>query len=387
MKKTLVIIGMVAVTGMLYACGGSGSKNTAGGNSGTTTTVAAPAISATKTPVSTPAEAAKTVNASKTLASSFASGTSFPSLGSLVGKPEEGQAANGHKIISTVRDMQQRVVGLVEKQKSLGKQVAAAQSQACTGGGAMSFDPASNPLVITFAACKEGDEYQNGTVMMPQALLGQTSSSTGGTLSVNLTSIIYAPGSGYSIKQNESVLNMTMTLTSFDTAAGAMSLALNGSQSQINYVAGTSEKQSFGNFSLNIIENVVGTISTTSMTMNGAVSMDTFTGTAFGTIDTASGMTFSNLQLGSTVNSASGANTLTINGTYAIKTIPACMDGTFVITTQSPITSTFSGTTSGQMTVNDVVMVFNSDGTVTATINSVPQVIDASYATVCSLSF
>lgn len=251
----------------------------------------------------------------------------------------------------------------------------------------MSFDPASNPLVITFAACKEGDEYQNGTVTMPQALLGQTSSSTGGTLSVNLTSIIYAPGSGYTIKQNESVLNMTMTLSSFDTAAGAMSLALNGSQSQINYVAGTSEKQSFGNFSLNITESVVGTISTTSMTMNGAVSMDTFTGTSFGTIVTASGMTFSNLQLGNTMNSVSGTNTLTINGTYAIKTIPACMDGTFVITTQSPITSTFSGTTSGQMTVNDVVMVFNANGTVTATINAVPQTIDASYATICSLSF
>lgn len=387
MKKSVVVIGMVAVSGILYACGGSSSKS---GGGGTTTTVAAPAISTTKTPVTTPAEAAKTVNASKTLASSFASGTTIPSLGSLVGKPAVDQAANGHKIISTVRDLQQRVAGIVEKQKSLGKQVAAVQSQPCTDGGSMSLDPATNPVVITFSACKNGNESQNGTVTMPLALLNQTSSSTGGTLSVNLTSIIYAPGSGYVIKQHESVLNMTMTLAAFDSVAGTSSLSMNGSQSQINYVSGTvgtSEKQSFGDFSLTVAESLAGTVTTTSMTMNGAVSMDTFKDPTFTLIDTASGMTFRNLQLGSTVNSASGISTLTINGTYAIKTIPACMDGTFVITTQSPITSTGSGTTSGQMTVNDVVMVFNANGTVTATINAVPQTIDASYATICSLSF
>jgi hypothetical protein len=381
MKKILVVVGMIAAAGILYACGGSSSK----GGSGITTTVAAPAISATKTPVSTPAEAAKAVNASKTLASSFASGSSFPSLGSLVGKPAADQTANGHKIISTVRDLQRRITEIVDKQKSLGKQVAAAQSQACTDGGTLSLDPASNPLVITFTACKEGNEYQNGTVSMPQAMLGQTSSSTGGTLSVNLTSISYTPGSGYTIKQNESALNMTMTLTSFDTTTGSMNLAMNGSQSQIDYINGTSEKQSFGNFSLSMTENTSGVVTNTSMTLSGAVSMDAFTGTTFSTIDTASGMAFQNLVLTDVYNSTTFVDTLTINGTYAIKTIPACMDGTFVISTQTALTTT-SGVTTGQMTVNDVVMVFNADGTVTATINGTPQII-TSYANVCSLSF
>lgn len=383
MKKTEVVIGMVAVTALLCACGGSGSKS--GSNvPGITTTVAAPAITTSKT-ISTPAEAAKTVNASKTLASSFASGSSFPSLDSLVSKPAADQAADGHKIISTVRDIKQRVLGIVEKQKTLGKQVGAAQAQACTGGGSMSVDPASNPLIVTFYACKESEEYQNGTIIIPQSLMGSTGSTTGGTLSVNLTTISYASGSGYTVKQNESVLNMTMAISSFDTTTGAVSLSMNGSQSHIDYVAGTSEKQSFGNFSLSMTESQSGTVTSTSMTMNGAVSIDTFTGTTFSTVDTASGMTFQNLVLTDSFDSATLVDTLTINGTYAIKTIPSCLDGTFVITTQTALTTT-GGVTTGEMTVNGVNMVFNADGTVTATINGTPQII-TSYANVCSLSF
>jgi hypothetical protein len=62
------------------------------------------------------------------------------------------------------------------------------------------------------------------------------------------------------------------------------------------------------------------------------------------------------------------------------------MDGTFAISTQSPLVTTSNGVTTGQMTVNGVVMVFNADGSVTASINGVPQTI-TSYANVCSLSF
>lgn len=391
MKKISVIIGMIAVTGMLYACGGSDSK-TKTPSGGIKTTVAAPTISTSKTAVSTPAEAAKTVNASKTLASSFASGSSFPSIGSLVGKPTAAQNANGHRIISTVRNLQQKVTGMVAKQKSLKKQVAAVASEACIDGGSMSVNQSVEPLTITFAACKQYDEYQNGSITMPQSLMNTTSSSTGGTLSLNLTTISYEPGSSYSAsaKMNESVMSMTLTVQSFNEATGSSNFSINGTQSQIYYLtatSGTSEKQSFGNFSISMTESTSGSNSITSMTMDGSVSMDTFKDTTFTTIDDASGMAFQNLQLVNDLNSTSGTSSLTINGIYAIKTIPACMDGTFEISTASPIVSSSVGTTSGQMTVNGVAMVFNSDGTITATINSQPQVIDASYATVCSLSF
>lgn len=384
MNKILVVIGMIAATGILYACGGSSGGSTAPGGGTTTTSVAAPTIAAAPTTITNETEAAKTVNASKTLAASFASGASFPSLNALVQKPAD-RTADGHKIIATVRDMQQRVAGIVEKQKSLGKMVAAAESLACTDGGSMSFDPAASPLTITFTACREFDEHQNGTVTMPQSFMDTTGGTASGSLSVNMTTISYAPGSGYSTKQFESALNMTMAFTSLDMTTGAMNLSMNGSQSQIDYVAGTSEKQSFGSFSLNMTESSGTSTTTTSMTMNGAVSMDTFTGTTFSTIATASGMTFRNLVLTDVFDSTTFTDTLTINGTYAIKTIPACMDGTFVISTQTPLT-TANGVTTGQMTVNGVVMVFNSDGTVTATINGAPQII-TSYANVCSLSF
>ena len=379
MKKMLVVVGFVAISGILYACGSSGSKSS-GGGTGITTTVAAPAISAQTTVTST--NAAKTVNASKALASSLVSGSMFPSLGSLVGKPAPDRTADGHRIISTVRDMQRRAAGIVEKQKTLEKQVAAAQTQACTDGGTMSVDTSSNPMSMTFSACKMDNEYNNGTISFPSGLGSSTPS---GTLTVNLTTISYATA-GYTTKTSESSLNMTMSIAAYNSATGSVNFSLNGTESSIDYHAGTSDKQSFGNFSLNMTESSSGSVATTTMTMNGSVSMDTFKDTTFTSIDTASGMTFQSLKLVEAVNSSTSATALSIDGTFAIKTIPSCNDGTFVISTQTPITTTSGGITTGQMTVNGVVMVFNADGSVTATINGTPQVI-TSYANACSLSF
>lgn len=385
MKKLPVVIGMIVASGILYACGGSSSKSSGGG--GTTTTVAAPTVSTTKATISTPAEAAKTVSASKTLAASFASGSSFPSLSSLVAKTTADQVADGHRILATVRDLQQRAAGIVEKQKSLGKRVDAAtsvQSIPCPDGGTMVFDPSSSPFVITYAACKADGEYQNGTMAMPLELMGQSSGS-GGALAMNLTVISYATG-GYTTKTHESVMNLTMSVGSFNATTGSSSFSMNGYESNVDYLSQTSDKQSFANFTLAMIESTVGAVSSSDITMSGSVSMDTFKDAVFTTIDTASGMTFQNLRIIETFNSTTSTSALTINGTYAIKTIPTCMDGTFEITTQVPLTTVGSSATTGQMTVNGVVMVFNADGTVTATIGGVPQTI-ASYANACTLSF
>ena len=163
-------------------------------------------------------------------------------------------------------------------------------------------------------------------------------------------------------------------------------MAMNGTETNVDYVAHTSDRQSFGNFTLNMTDSTSGTVTTTNMTLNGAVSMDTFKDTTFTTINTSSGMTFQNLVLVDAFNSSTSTDTLTINGTYAIKTIPTCLDGTFKITTQTALTTNASGVITGEMTVNGVDMVFNANGTVTATINNVPQII-TSYTNVCSLSF
>jgi hypothetical protein len=290
--------------------------------------------------------------------------------------------------MSTVRSVQQQVAGIVKKQKAVGKQVAAAQSVGCTDGGTMSYDTASDPVTITFNGCKEDYEYKNGSVSMPKAFMGQTSSTSSFSLTVNMTTISYPNLGIYTSPTNRSDMFLTMTVNSFDATSGAMKLAMNGTQSEIYYTGtGSSEKQSFGNFSIDMTESLSGSLATTSMTLGGSVSMDSFSDIAFKTIDTASGMTFQNLIITEAINSSANTSSLTINGKYAIKTIPACMDGTFDISTQSAITTNMSsGATTGQMTVNGVVITFNADGTVTATIGGVPQAVP-SYATACSLSF
>jgi hypothetical protein len=321
------------------------------------------------------------------LASAFASGGAFPKIGSLI-KPTTDKNVDGHKIISTVRDLQQKAVGIVNKQKSLGKRVAAATSPTsypCSDGGSMSFDTASNPAIYSFTACKQGSEYMDGTMTMPQGVYGATSSTTGGSLSVNLTTISYANG-GYTTKEKESVMKMTMAFSSFDNSAGTASYSINGTSSSVDYIAKTSEKQAFSNFSISMSDNTSATTyGSVNMTMDGSVTMDSYKDTTFTTVFESSGMTFQKLILVET--SSANSTSQTIDGTYAIQTIPACMDGTFVISTQKALTTiNGSGVTTGQMTVNGVVMVFNADGTVTATINGVPQAIP-SYTNVCSLSF
>lgn len=375
MKKFLVFLGMVAAAGVLYACGGGGSNSSttpAGGSAGPPTV--AP-INTAPTTISNKDSAARAVNVSKTLATSFVANSSFQSLNDLL-KPVVSRDPSGHRIISTVRDLQQMITDVVEKQKSLGKQVAAvASSSNCPDGGLISTS--IDPIVMTFTACKMGGEYKNGIITMTKPIWELTSGADV-ALTVDMTTVRYAPG-GYATKEHESALSLTMKIDSFDRTAKNEILTINGSGREMNYVSGTSNKLSLGDlksdFKLNMTESTSGTVTT--MIMDGPVSMESFNDAAFTAIDTASVIAFKNLQV------VSNVNLLSITGAYTIKTIPACLDGTFDITTQSPITA--SG--SGQMTVNGIVMVFNSDGTVTATINNAPQTIEASYASICSLSF
>lgn len=399
MNKPMLVrlfISSTTAAAFLGACGGGGGGSS---SSDTTikTTLAAPAISTTNTTIATATDAAKSANASKTIASSFASGTSFPSINSLVGKPATNQTENSQKIITTVRDIKRQMEQIISTKKSLGKQAALVQSKACTGGGTKSYDDASDPLVLSFNNCYDNSsgsyQYRNGTITLPQSLMSSSSSSTGGTLSINMTEIDYAYG-GYTVKQQASVTKMVMSVSSFDSTAGTSSFSMNGSGSKIDYVANTSEKQAFGNFKLDMTESTSGYITTSDLSINGLVSMDTYKDATFTTIDTASGMAFKNLLLHNALDASPGigTNTLTINGIYAIKTIPACMDGTFTVSTETPVTTDSNGgTTGGQLTVNNVIIVFNANGTATATYHNANGILVTdpltSYSNACSLSF
>jgi len=176
---------------------------------------------------------------------------------------------------------------------------------------------------------------------------------------------------------------MTMTISSFDQVTGNVTMTMDGYESSV--YTNTSAKQTFGNFSL-AMTSTSGSVATTSVTIGGTFVDNTYSDKTFTTVASSSGMTFNALKIDDTT-SASGSS-FKINGTYAIKTIPSCFDGTFAITTQNAITTNSNGiTTGGKMTVNGVVVVFNSDGTISATDSTGAVLVNnGSYANACSLN-
>ncbi|HXE97305.1 MAG TPA: hypothetical protein VN642_12915 [Dongiaceae bacterium] len=404
MKKMLVVVGMIAVVGILYACGGGGSSpggttggtNTTGGNNttgGSSVGLAAPAISAPK-PVATKQEVVKTVSSSTTLASSFVKGGGIPNLGSLVGKLAGGSPSKGHSIVDTILGLQDKILAVQQKPAVLAKQVAATTgiqpiTEPCTDGGTRTISFDDNGFSMSANQCKEAGTIENGTVSIAGISVISGADFTGATVVTNLTTVDYASG-GYTTKTSESVMNMTMKINSMTTTGTSMSLQLSGTKNDQNYVNKSSEKSSFSNFSMNITMPSASQLNSpqTTLILDGVSNMETYKDANFTTLDTKSGMTLQQLKLVENVTLT--GSSMAIDGTYAVATIPTCLDGTFVISTQAPITSDGSGKTiGGQMTVNGVVMVFKSDGSVEATINGTKELISAAEvaANACQIDF
>ncbi len=379
MKKALLLVGMLVAVGILYACGG-------GSSGGSSVGVAAPAVSTPKV-IATKEEAAKTASASTTMAASLVKGGGIPDLGSLIGKPAIGSTPNGHRIVDTILGFQKKLSALPQKSLMLGKVVAAATSQnqtiACTDGGDRTITASSNGFSMTANQCKEFGTIENGSV----SITGISSSSTdftGAALVANLTTVDYAAG-GYAAPTFESTIKMTMNIVSMSTTGSSMKINLSGSSSEVDYLKKESNKAAFTGFSMDMAESAGYTL-----TLDGVANMETYSDTTFTKVDTKSGMTFKKLSIVTGITNS--GSSVSINGTYAIAAIPACMDGTYVITTASPIITDSTGmTTGGKMTVNGVDMLFNADGSVAATIGGQTQTITAAdaktAASSCQLSF
>lgn len=380
MKRISGLVVISSCAWLLSACGGGGSS---GSSKEPGTTLSPPAITTQKT-IASSDDAGKTVKAATTMATSFASGSSFPSLDSLVQKKPAGQSADGHRILSTVLELKQNLAEITSRHKALGKRLAAVESSPCSDGGSMSYNPQSDPVIVTFVNCKDNYEYWNGTVTMPKSLYDGIETPSG-TIAAKLTTINYSFG-GYSNKEYESSSNFTMYFESIGTSGSTTreQLIIDGTNSEIDYREGTSERQSFEDFSLDIEMNEGSVTTSIAMTLDGAFSMDTFRDTQFSSAQrvTASAMSFEDFWMYEVANEST--TSLEISGKYAMATIPSCMDGTFDITTQTPIMmDNISGVTrSGKMKVNGVDITFNANGSVTATLNGVPQNID--YTDYCS---
>ena len=388
-------MGMVAVSGILCSCGGSGSQG------GTTVGVAAPAVAAPKV-IASKMDATKTASSSTTMAMSFIKG-GMPSLGSLVAKPAVSSIPNGHRIVDTILGLKSKFAAMQQRPRMLGKMVAASPPPETVNCGvnnspadgtsttSVTLDASGTILTglsMTANNCKDGDgsySIENGSVIikgfsLPLAEFDpSTFNLSNVTLVLNLKTVDYAYG-GYATKIFESTENVTINIgTSY--SANSMLLKLNGSMIEIDYSLNESNKSLFNNFNMSVTEDLQGF----TLILDGIANMETYKDATFSAVDTKSGMTFKDLKL---VSSNSGS--VSIDGTYAMATIPACMDGTFIITTQTPITIDSSGnTTGGNMTVNGVEMAFDSTGGVVATIDGVPQTISATEAAAntCQISF
>jgi hypothetical protein len=378
---------------VLVGCsgGGGGSSTPNPGNSSGGIITTAPTVTAQKA-ISTPAEVSKTVSSSTSLAMSLVKGGGIPNLGSLISKPVAGQTPDGHRIVNTIFKLQRSLTAVQQKPVALAKTIAATAQPttvpcAVSGTRTVSYDTNYSNISVSANACKENDTIENGTI----SISGFDSSSntfTGANIALNLTTADYTSGGSYTTKTHESTQNMTMVIDSMSATYDSMNMSINGTSKEIDYVTKESSKSTFANFSMAMIT----TSSTYAMTLNGAALMESYVTPAdfatFGTLDTSSGMTFVSLRIVDTYTGTLSA--VSIDGKYAIATIPSCMDGTFIISTQIPITTDSYGyVTAGQMTVNGVVMTFNSDGSINATLNGQPVAISATdaRANACSLSF
>lgn len=398
MKKTLLVMGMVAVSGVLYSCGGSGSQG------GTTVGVAAPQVAAPKV-IASKTDATKTVSSSTTMAMSFIKG-GMPSLGSLVAKPAVSSIPNGHRIVDTILGLKSKFASIQQRPRMLGKIVAAAAPPPETVNCGVNDSPADGTrttavtldasgtsltgLSITAKNCKDNDgsySIENGSVAISGLSVPLTAFDdpnftldlSNVTLGLNLRTVDYALGA-YATKTYESAQHLTINIGA-SYAANSMFLRIDGSMNEINYSAKESSKSLFTNFSMSTSEDTLGY----TLILDGVANMETYNDITATLVDTKSGITFQSLTL-----AYSNSGSVSIDGTYAIATIPSCMDGTFAITTYTPITVDGTGmTTGGNMTVNGVGMVFDSTGGVVATIDDVPQTITAAEAKAdaCQVSF
>lgn len=368
--------------------------------------VAVPAISASAKPITTQEEATKAVSVSTLLVNSMSSGINFSSLdASSVAKPVASSVTNNGKIMVTVRDMQKKMRSL---QKKLAKTTASVtpQTEACLTYGTRTeiLDLTAGNYYISYNNCKEFGTLTQGTIKVTGITSGSLNELTNATASIATTTTEYAYDSYGSdtIKQyvNEDVYSMKIYSMSPVTTTGnfASSVKVNGTSTHKDYTTSTSEKQYVENFTMSMYEN--GSESRANF-ISGSFSISTYKDTAFSMLDEQVNITFKNLETKNVTTfttATKGIDTTTVNGTFAMKTMPACQDGTYMISTQTPIVTNFTNdaygypvseiTTAGQMTFNGIMTTFNSDGSITVMLNGVPQIITlSSLQNSCSVFF
>lgn len=234
----------------------------------------------------------------------------------------------------------------------------------CADGGSVSWAVAGTAVTVTYAGCRQGDNFADGTVQWAPSATGAVVMNFG-TSAKNFVTRTYEPGTNYGTLNEAAQGYFSMTVSS----AGSTVRFLNtGSVESVDYTVTPAEKTVVVSRDYSI-DYTAGTASYT-YTSNGYVKRSLYKGDTFTNSEelVTSGLAVSGLFTDTSFS-------YTLDGTFAIKNLPAsCIDGTFVVDTTTPISyNTTTGFAGGVITLqqtggNNVVITIHADGTATAII-------------------
>ncbi len=374
----------------------TGGNNTGGNNTGTTTTTTATVGSPTS--LATTTQGAQSAAVGMNLMQSGSSDGNM--LSSLVGA---GSAAPQFTLPGASTKPSPALAALVKKTGPLAAEARSLRSSLlpvtgtpanCAYGGTktVSYDLSGN-VTLSFASCNDGMDLMSGSMIL-----------TNGTPTSTL--VVGTSGSPFSDKSctdstctsfsdvTTAVVTITSVMTTGTNGSANEAITADGSVTDVNNDNQTTDVATLNQFRISIASSTTttntiagqpATFYESDFSLNGAASTQhTEPNNNYGESITYQNFTISTLTDGATTYYMS------IDGTAAVASNPTdlCIDGTFVFHTITPIamdlTTANSLTVAGEFTINTVTdVLFNSNGTVTITVNGTPQDINSLYG-VCA---
>ncbi len=234
---------------------------------------------------------------------------------------------------------------------------------------------------FTFNSCRSGDTLTDGTMTMQG-----TANSATFTIGSSDVAPFSATTYDYTGTQVTEVSTLYITMTGGTTGTAPNTTAtfsINGWFDVADYVLNEHDKLVFNNYTMKDVMSTT-TISSyaydvNTFTINGSWTGTSYSGATGTTVNFSDTVTFYNFGLvfeTPAIGSSAIYDYVSISGTFSITTTPVdkCIDGTFTIITNTPIQAddTTGVTSAGQVTINgNTVVVFNSDGTKTITVDGV----------------
>jgi hypothetical protein len=397
-KSTQIVLSAVLAFSLgivISACssgGGSSSSSPATG----TQPPPAPTITAPKS-LATTTEGAQAASAGVNVAQGATSSGGMLSGLVALGAPKLKIPFASTSVNKAVANFTAKIKPLAAKAQTLRSTLLSAATtttitQPCTNAGFMTITMDTmtpNNMTFAFNSCQENTDLINGTMI----LTGATTAGSSSTMQIGTDAAPFTDktctDSGCTQFSDVTTAAITMSFTTTVTTSTTDVMTLNGWMQFVDNTVSpaTTDREDMSNFSITNAMSTGVTASTVgggtsssfdvdTLTLNGSASTTHLeTNNDFGEADT-----FKDLQVKYETDYLTTAY-YSIDGLFAIALNPAdkCIDGTFNFVTITPMTvdlATGGNTVAGEFTVNNpggADVVFNSNGTVTVTVNGVTQ--------------